>query len=46
MVFFTRLQALTVTELSVNSAKTIADFGRAASQTFFNEAFRLVEDVA
>jgi len=33
-------------ELSVKSVKTIADFGKDAPQTFFNEAFRLVEDGA
>jgi hypothetical protein len=32
-------------ELSVKSAKTIADFGKDGPQTFFNESFRLVEDV-
>ena len=36
-------------ELSVKSAKTVTDIvlaGKAAPQTFFNEAFRLVADVA
>jgi hypothetical protein len=32
-------------ELSVKTAKTMADFAKRASQTYFNEAFRLVEDV-
>jgi len=32
-------------ELSVKTAKTIADFAKGVSQTYFNEAFRLVEDV-
>ena len=33
-------------ELSVKTAKTVADFGQDASQTYFNEAFRLLEDAA
>jgi hypothetical protein len=32
-------------ELSVKSAKTIADFGKEDCRTYFNEAFRLVEDL-
>ena len=31
-------------ELSVKTAKTLADFGKDACQTYFNEAFRLLED--
>jgi hypothetical protein len=33
-------------ELSVKTAKTLADFGTDPGQTYFNEAFRLVEDKA
>lgn len=33
-------------ELSVKSAKTIADFSKEICQTYFNEAFRLVKDLA
>jgi len=33
-------------ELSVKTAKTIPDFGKDAPQVYFNEAFRLIEDVA
>jgi hypothetical protein len=33
-------------DLSVKTAKTIADFSKDAPQTFLNEAFRLVEEVA
>jgi hypothetical protein len=33
-------------ELSVKTAKTVVDFGKDACQTYFNEAFRLVEDTA
>lgn len=32
-------------ELSVKTAKTMADFGKDAPQTYFNEAFRLVRDL-
>ena len=32
-------------ELSVKTAKTIADFDKHFTQTYFNEAFRLIQDV-
>ena len=32
-------------QLSMKTAKTIADFGKDAPRTYFNEAFRLVKDV-
>jgi hypothetical protein len=33
-------------ELTVKMAKTIPHFKKGAAQTYFNEAFRLVKDVA
>ena len=33
-------------ELSLKTAETISDFGQEPCQTYFNEAFRLVENVA
>ncbi len=33
-------------ELSAKTARTIGDFGKQACSTYFNEAFRLVEDAA